>query len=141
MQETDNSQAQYPNRKTIKRGELTVTARVVGRTKTLVPEDEVLHLAEIGSTDREIAEYYGVSESSFRYNFSDILTKGRCQLKQKLRQKMIQQALSGDRTLLIFLSKNYLGMSDNPVTTDDSTVLPWNEQVEEETQHEEQNSS
>jgi hypothetical protein len=54
---------------------------------------------------------------------------------------MIQQALGGDRVLLIFLSKNYLGMSDNPIDTDDSTVLPWNEQVEEETQHEEQNSS
>jgi AraC-like DNA-binding protein len=140
MQENDQK-AQYPNRKTVKRGELTVTARVVGRDKTLVPEDEVEHLAEIGSTDREIAQYYGVSESSFRYNFSDILTKGRCKLKQKLRQKMIQQALGGDRVLLIFLSKNYLGMSDNPIDTDDSTVLPWNEQVEEETQHEEQNSS
>lgn len=137
MQDNESKKT-YPIRKTVKRGELTVTARVVGREKTLVPEDEVLHLAEIGSTDREIAEYYGVSESSFRYNFSDILIKGRSQLKQKLRQKMIQQALSGDRTLLIFLSKNYLGMSDNPQISESEQVLPWNEEIEEENSDEQQ---
>lgn len=137
MQDNETKE-QYPNRKTIKRGELTVTARVVGRDKKLIPEDEVAHLAEIGCTDREIAEYFCVSESSFRYNFSDILTKGRCQLKQKLRRTMIKQALNGDRTLLIFLSKNYLGMSDNPTGSEAEQVLPWNEEqiVEEESTNE-----
>jgi len=26
----------------------------------------------------------------------------------------------------IFLAKNYLGMSDNPVNSDDKQPLPWN---------------
>ena len=128
---TEQNSESNNRRKTIKRGEKTVQCRIVGRNKVLVPEDEVLHLAEIGSNNREIAEYYGVSESSFFYNFSDILTKGRCQLKQRLRRQMVSQALAGDRTLLIFLAKNYLGMADNPIAAETEQVLPWTDDTEE----------
>lgn len=126
----------YPlrkNRKSVKRGEKTVMCRLVGRDKTLVPEEEVQHLAEIGSTDREIAEYFDVSESSFRYNFSDILSKGRGKLKQKLRQKQIQVALNGDRVMLIWLGKQYLGQAETPIGTESEQVLPWNDEPLEQT--------
>lgn len=31
---------------------------------------------------------------------------------ERLRQKMYEQAMTGDKTLMIFLAKNYLGMAD-----------------------------
>jgi len=67
----------------------------------------------------------------FSIIFSDILTKGRCQLKQRLRRQMVSQALAGDRTLLIFLAKNYLGMADNPIAAETEQVLPWTDDTEE----------
>jgi hypothetical protein len=81
----------------------------------------------IGCPDTEIAEWFGVSESTLRYNFSAYLTKGRAQLKQKLRQAQIRVAIEGQAAMLIFLGKNLLGQSDNPTTSGAKEALPWND--------------
>jgi len=68
-------------------------------------------------------------------NFRDIITKNREITKQRLRKKQLEVAMNGDRTLLIWLGKNMLGQSDQPVAEESNQVLPWNTSVEEDTQH------
>tara|TARA_Y100000310_G_scaffold333905_2_gene412430 strand:+ start:3600 stop:4052 length:453 start_codon:yes stop_codon:yes gene_type:complete len=63
----------------------------------------------------EVASFLGVSESVIQDTPGALeqyrigLEKGR----RSLRRKMMQMALHGDRALLIWLSKNYLGMKDS----------------------------
>ena len=116
---------EYPERKTPKIGEKIVTGLIVGRDKKVIPQNEVEHLASLGCSDRDIAEYYDISESTLRYNFSAELVKGRHQLKTSLRQKQIQVALEGNPTMLIWLGKNILGQSESPLAGDNNQVLPF----------------
>jgi hypothetical protein len=66
-----------------------------------------------------------MKEDTLRYNFADIMAKGRQEMKTALRNAMFKNALSGNAALQIFLAKNLLGMSDNPSNTDDTKILPW----------------
>jgi AraC-like DNA-binding protein len=104
---------------------------VVGRNKTIVPPEEVEHFASLGCTDREIAQYFDLSESTLRYNFSDYLTKGRHQLKTTLRQAQLRFALEGNPTLLIWLGKNILQQNDAGTTNDDVRALPWTDDMDD----------
>jgi hypothetical protein len=96
-----------------------------GRNKRVVVPKDVYALAVIGCNDREIARWFDMDESTLRYNFKDIILKGREDLKHTLRRAMIKNALSGNAALQIFLAKNMLGMSDTPVNSEDSKPLPW----------------
>ena len=96
------------------------------RKKVVIPKD-VYELASMGCNDREIARWFDIDENTLRYNFSDIIAKGREELKHSLRRAMIKNALGGNAAVQIFLAKNLLGMSDTPVDTEDSKPLPWNE--------------
>lgn len=96
------------------------------RKKVVNPED-VYKLAAIGCNDREIAIWFDINEDTLRNNFSDIMQKGREDLKHTLRRAMIKNALNGNAALQIFLAKNLLGMSDTPNNTTDNKPLPWTE--------------
>jgi hypothetical protein len=98
-----------------------------GRNKRVVVPQDVYNLAAIGCNDREIARWFDMDENTLRYNFSDIMLKGREDLKHTLRRAMLKNALSGNAALQIFLAKNMLGMSDNPLDSEDSKPLPWND--------------
>jgi len=114
--------------KNIKRGEKTVTGRIVGRDKIVIPEDEFYQMACLFSTWKDFSEYYGVAETTLRNNFADLYTKARQTTKKKLRQKMLETALNGDRVMMIWLSKQWLSMSENPQDKNSSDILPWNEE-------------
>lgn len=120
---------EYPSRKDPKWGEVTKRGLVIGRAphQRVVPPDEVYKLAIIGCTDREIAQWFMIAETTLRYNFSDYLAKGRAELKQKLRRAQVHAACQGNATMLVWLGKNVLGQSDNPVDTEDNKPLPWND--------------
>lgn len=96
-----------------------------GRRKKVVVPEHVYHLAEIGCNDREIARYFDMDENTLRYNFSDIMEKGRENLKHSLRRAQIKLALSGNAVMLIWLGKNLLGQSDNVVNSEENKPLPW----------------
>ena len=115
----------------IKYGEKTVRGRVIGRKKTVVPEEQVMELARLHCTNKEIADFFEVPQTTLTDNFRDILTKGRLETKQRLRSAQLKLALNGDRTLLIWLGKNILGQSESPINTDSAQVLPWNTNTEE----------
>jgi hypothetical protein len=99
-----------------------------GRRKRVVVPKDVYELAVIGCNDREIARWFDLDENTLRYNFSDIMEKGREDLKHTLRRAMIKNALSGNAALQIFLAKNMLGMSDTPNQSEDKKPLPWVEE-------------
>ena len=96
------------------------------RKKVVVPRD-VYELAALGLNDREIARWFDVNEDTLRNNFSDIIAKGREELKMSLRRAMLKNALGGNAAVQIFLAKNLLGMSDTPTDTEDSKPLPWSD--------------
>jgi len=73
---------------------------------------EVQKLAEYGLTNIEIAEFYGISESTLRRNYDEFLTKGRADVKMKLRRKQLTVAMKGNVSMLIWLGKNILGQSE-----------------------------
>lgn len=122
---------EYKARKDPRWGEITKQGLVVGRgaTQRVVPPDEVYKLAEIGCTDREIAEWFMIKEDTLRYNFADYLTKGRSGMKRRLRAVQLSTALAGNATLLIWLGKQYLGQTDNPYATVDNDPLPWTDDL------------
>ena len=99
-----------------------------GLKKRVVNPEDVYKLAAIGCNDREIAIWFDMDENTLRYNFSDVMQKGREDLKHSLRRAMIKNALNGNAALQIFLAKNFLGMSDTPTQSDDKKPLPWNEE-------------
>ena len=59
-----------------KTGTVTKEGIVVGRDKIVVVPEEVEKLAKLWCTNREIAEWFGIEESTLKYNFSDIIAKG-----------------------------------------------------------------
>lgn len=106
--------------------------RVVGRDKAVVPPEEVTKLASIGCKDSEIADWFGINSNTLRFNFSAELIKGRTNMKITLRRAMLDNAISSNNTVMqIFLSKNFLGMADSPVDTEENAPLPWIEGVDE----------
>lgn len=112
----------------IKYGEKTVRGRMIGRAKTVIPEEQVLELSKLHCTSKEMAEFFEVPLSTFTDNFRDIITKGRLETKQRLRAAQLKLALNGDRSMLIWLGKNILGQSDQPINNTEDQVLPWLEE-------------
>ena len=101
------------------------------RKRVVIPED-IYKLAALGCTDREIAVWFDIAEDTLRYNFADVMAKGRQDLKVALRNAMFKNALNGNAALQIFLAKNMLGMSDNPNQSEENKPLPWQEDTDAE---------
>jgi len=109
----------------VKYGEKTVTGRVIGRNKTVIPEEQVAQLAQYHCTNKEMADFFDVPLQTFTDNFRDIITKNRLITKQRLRKKQLEVALNGDKTMLIWLGRNMLGQTENPISDESTQILPW----------------
>lgn len=110
----------------VKYGEKTVVGRVIGRNKTVIPEEQVAQLAQYHCTNKEMADFFGVPLQTFVDNFRDIITKNRLITKQRLRKAQLDLALNKhDRVMLIWLGKQMLGQAENPVSEESNQVLPW----------------
>lgn len=99
-----------------------------GLTKKIINPDDVYKLAAIGSTHAEIARWFDIDENTLTYNFREAIDKGKEELKQSLRQAQLKLALSGNAVMLIWLGKNILGQSDNPVDSTANRPLPWTDE-------------
>ena len=100
-----------------------------GKNKRVIFPDDVYKLAELGCNDTEIATWFSMDRNTLLYNFSDVIAKGRESLKHSLRRAMLHNAIKlNNAAVQIFLSKNLLGMSDNPSVTADTKPLPWTEE-------------
>lgn len=98
-----------------------------GETKKIINPREVEKLAAIGMKNSEIAEWFGIDDSTLSYNFKHEITKGKLNLVQSLRRAQISVALSGNPTMLIWLGRNLLAQSDNPINTEAAAPLPWSD--------------
>ena len=124
---TDSNTTNQPYQVTnIKYGEKTVVGRVVGRNKTIIPEEQVAQLAQYHCTNKEMADFFDVPLQTFVDNFRDIITKNRLITKQRLRKAQLDLALNKhDRVMLIWLGKQMLGQAENPISEESNQVLPW----------------
>ena len=110
----------------VKYGEKTVTGRVIGRNKTIIPEEQVAMLSQYHCTNKEMADFFDVPLQTFVDNFRDIITKNRIITKQRLRKAQLDLALNKhDRVMLIWLGKQMLGQAENPISEESNQVLPW----------------
>jgi hypothetical protein len=120
---------EYRPRKNPKWGEVTRKGLVVGRgpNQKVVDPDEVYRLSNIGCSMEEMAQFFGIDRETLKYNFLPYIQRANSDLYRKIRNKQIEVALDGNPTMLIWLGKNMLGQSDNPVNTDANKVLPWSD--------------
>lgn len=131
--EEPNDTAASPGKRGPKPKQLTekiVLGLPVGRDKKIVPPDEVFKLAALGLKTTEIADYFGVTDEAISRNFADILTKARVEMRISLRRAMLQNACQNmNAAVQIFLSKNLLGFSDQPIDSEANAPLPWDDEV------------
>ena len=86
--------------------------------------EEVTKLASYGCTNKEIADFYGCSADLIEKSYSEFLTKGRAEMKMRLRQLQWKSATKGNVVMQIWLGKQILGQSENTITEDDEP-LAW----------------
>ena len=114
-----------------KSGTVTKKGIVVGRNKKVVVPEEVEKLAKLWCTNQEIAEWFGIDTNTLKYNFSDLIAKGRSETKQALRRAQLKNALEGNTVMQIWLGKNILGQKESPINEDMNKILPWSDDATE----------
>lgn len=129
-QEANTETTDDYNRKDPKWGTMTKEGLIVGRgkNKTVIDPKEVEKLAELHCTIQEMADFFNVPRETLKYNFRDIITKGKERTKQRLRKAQIELALKGNAVMLIWLGKNLLQQQDNPQDSSNLQPLPWSEE-------------
>lgn len=73
---------------------------------------EVERLASWGTPINEMADFFMCHPNTLTQRFSEIIAKGRANLKNTLRQKQIEVAKGGNVVMLIWLGKQMLGQID-----------------------------
>lgn len=95
----------------------------MGRPKINIDMDMVEKLASEGCTVDEIAAYFNVNKSTLyrRKKFKETYERGLEKCKLSVRRALYKKGVTnGDTKALIFLAKNLLGMTDNPVQQQDT---------------------
>jgi hypothetical protein len=85
-----------------------------GRPKAVINYELVKDLSMIQCTQEEIANILGLAVRTLQNDdeFMRIYKIGMDEGKKSLRRQMFQTALKGNPTMLIWLSKQYLGMRE-----------------------------
>jgi hypothetical protein len=104
----------------------------MGRPRAKIDMDKVDALLQRQCDGTEIAALLGIHyatlsrhiEREYNVNFADYSQQKKASGHALLRSKMFEMALSGDKTMLIWLSKQYLGMRDQSNITQTIESLP-----------------
>lgn len=95
-----------------------------GPKKKIVDSKQIEKLAKIGCSQEEIGYILNISPDTIMRNYADAYKRGYAELKQSLRRKQVQMALKGDKTMLVWLGKQYLGQKErNEISTEDDKPL------------------
>jgi hypothetical protein len=84
----------------------------MARPKKDIDADKIMRMARILCTTEEIAAVLNCSPDTIERRFAGVIQKGRERGRQSLRRKQYQLAMKGDRTMLVWLGKQYLGQRD-----------------------------
>ena len=96
----------------------------MGRPIKDVDKKILANLSQIGCTQEEIGSIVGISARTLQRRFADLLEVNKNKGKASLRKKMYEKAIKGNDKLLIWLSKNMLGMSERIHNTNTTEPLP-----------------
>ncbi len=83
-----------------------------GRPLKNINPQQVAELAAIGCTMIEMAAVLDCSVDTLENRFSDVIKKNRQEFKMSLRRFQYRAAEEGDRTMLVWLGKQYLEQTD-----------------------------
>lgn len=90
----------------------------MARPKVEINPSQVTLLAQWHCTTEEIGHFFGVSKDTIERRFRRELQTGKAASKVTLRQKQYDLAKSGDKTMLIWLGKQWLGQNDKLAVKD-----------------------
>ena len=96
----------------------------LGRPHKAIDEKVLANLSQIGCTQEEIGSIVGISARTLQRRFADLLEVNKNKGKASLRKRMYEKAMKGNDKLLIWLSKNMLGMSERIHNTNTTEPLP-----------------
>ena len=89
-----------------------------------IDKEQVKKLAKLGCNNKEIGVFFVCSADLIERSYSEYLTKGRAEMKMRLRQLQWKSAEKGAIVMQIWLGKQILGQSENTITEDDEP-LAW----------------
>ncbi len=84
----------------------------MARPEIEIDEDQLRRLASMQCTHEEIAAFFGVHRNTIGSRYADVITEERNKAKASLRRTMFKTAVEGSERMQIWLSKQYLGMSE-----------------------------
>ena len=93
----------------------TIKTKSMGRPTKEVDTKVIASLSQIGCTQEEIGSVVGISARTLQRRFADLVAENKNIGKASLRKRMWASALKGNPNMMIWLSKNHLGMKDRTV--------------------------
>ena len=96
----------------------------LGRPQKPIDEKVLANLSQINCTQEEIASILGISARTLQRRYADLIEINKNKGKASLRKRMYEKAMKGNDKLLIWLSKQYLNMSDRIHNTNTTEPLP-----------------
>lgn len=128
LQFEDGSLPEYDAKPKWKTAEKIIHGIVIGRgdSKRVIELDTVKKLAHLNLSYKDMADFFGCKETTFRDNFRFVVEQGRQKTKHRLMEAMLTNAIEKMNPVMqIWLSKNLLGFQDAPNNTDNNVTLPW----------------
>jgi len=104
----------------------TIKTKTIGRPKKEIDSDVIAKLSQIGCTQEEIGSVVGISARQLQRRYADLVAENKNIGRASLRKKLWSKAMrgQGNDKLLIWLSKQELGMQDRVHTTQTVEPLP-----------------
>ena len=96
----------------------------LGRPQKPIDEKVLANLSQINCTQEEIASILGISARTLQRRYADLIEVNKNKGKASLRKRMYEKALKGNDKLMIWLSKQYLNMTDRIHNTNTTEPLP-----------------
>lgn len=106
----------------------------MARPKKEISEKQVMELAAINCSYAEMAAVLDCDESTLTRRFAQVIQKGRAQMRMSLKRKQYEVAMTGDRTMLVWLGKVILEqreIKDVVPPVDESAMEKANAEVDE----------